>query len=601
MKRRNLLQTIYPFLVLVTLPPVILLFILSAGTVKDIVHDQTYRTIKESAYLIRNIIPEYRIEDTAFITQFCKNAIKGTDFRITVMLPDGVVTGDSHMDPVFLENHLFREEMQEAIYGKEGFAERYSNSLGIGMFYFALPIGNIENISGVIRTSIPIDAVNSILLDSYKKTLVVTLLIIAGILLLSCYIAKLISRPIITLADMTIKFSTLNFNAISVVEGPEEIHALSVNLKKMSTILEQRFNLAIHQRKELKAILSALVEAIIVTDKDLIIKEVNRSAVKLFKIDDISINKDSLVQVTRNSELNELAEITILEKTPQKRTILLKEQINEPSDGFDNQKFTSRDLFLHVNTAIIETEDHDPRIILVLHDITQIKTLERIRSDFVANVSHELKTPITSILGFTETLKSGAINNKKDTIEFLDIIQSQSHRLDAIIKDLLSLSKLESFENTKIDMEYCKLKEIVSSALKICRIRIKEKNTDIQILFPKNLIIRANSALFEQALVNLIDNAVKYCPPKSTITVFGESFPDYTLIKITDNGPGIPEKDIPRVFERFYTVNKTRSHELGGTGLGLAIVKHIILAHKGEINLNSSAGKGTEFIIRIPS
>ena len=337
------------------------------------------------------------------------------------------------------------------------------------------------------------------------------------------------------------------------------------------------------------------------TDNKLIIKEVNRSAVKLFKIDDISINRDSVIEVTHNSEINELVKITIAEKNPQKRTILLKEQINEPVDDFDKQKFTSRDLFLQVNTALIETEEHEPRIILVLHDITQIKTLERIRSDFIANVSHELKTPVTSILGFVETLKDGAIDNTKDTMEFLDIIQAQSQRLDAIIRDLLSLSELESFENTKIDMDDHSLDELVSSALKICHKRIIGKNTDIQILFPRDLKIRVNPTLFEQALINLIDNAVKYCPEKSTITIYGETFQDYTLIKITDDGLGIPEKDIPRVFERFYTVNTARSRELGGTGLGLAIVKHIILAHKGEINLNSPVGKGTEFIIRIPS
>lgn len=600
MKRKSLPGTIYPLLILVTLPPLILLYIISTIIIMNIVHEQSYNSIREYAYLIRNIIPLEDIEINKDINNFCITTAKETGIRITFMLPDGIVTGDSHKNPGLLENHLFREEMQEALKGSEGFSERDSASLGYKMFYFALPVLSENVICGVIRISLPVDTLSSTIINSIIQISIVTIVVLLGLSLLSFYIARLISKPIITLSDLSDKIASLNFNGLETIEGPSEIYNLSLNLKKTSLILERRFNQAIHQRKELKAIFTALVEAIIVTDKNLITREVNKSAAKLFKIDGISVNRDSLLQVTRNSEINELAELTRAEKNPQKRTILLKERINEPADGFNNQKFTSRDLFLQVNTALIETEEHEPRIILVLYNITQLKTLERIRSDFVANVSHELKTPVTSILGFVETLKDGAIRNTKDTKEFLDIIQSQSQRLDAIISDLLSLSKLESFENTKIDIKNHNLEDIVSSALKICRKRSKEKNTDIQILCSKDLKIRVNPTLFEQALVNLIDNAVKYCPPKSTITVSGESFPDYTLIKITDNGPGIPEKDIPRVFERFYTVNKARSRELGGTGLGLAIVKHIILAHKGEINLNSPADKGTEFIIRLP-
>lgn len=601
MKRRNLLGTIYPFLVLVMLPTLILLSIASIGTVRDIVHDQTYRTIKESALLIRNIFPSDKIDDIDFTTRFCKNAAEGTDFRITVMLPGGVVTGDSHKDPSLLENHLLREEIQEALHGNEGFSQRYSKSLGINMFYLALPVKNGESISGVIRVSLPVDTVNSILENSYVKITAVTLLVITGILLLSYYFAKRISRPIITLAKMAEKFSSMDFNAISVIEGPDEIHNLSVNLKRMSGILEQKFNSAVRQKKELKAVFSALVEAIIVVDRNFIIKEVNTAALDLFKVDEDSVCGNALIQVTRNSELNELAEKTIQDKASHGKTLLLKEQVNIPEDEFGNHKFTSRGLYLQVNTSYLETEEHDIRIILVLHDVTQIKTLERIRRDFVANVSHELKTPVTSILGFVETLKEGAINNRKDTLEFLDIIQAQSRRLDSIIRDLLSLSTLESFENTEVATGLYSFPEIVSSAVKVCSREMEKKKIDIKIVHADDLKLRVNSILMEQALVNLIDNSVKYCPPGSCVTISGEKFTDYILIRVSDNGPGIPGTDIPRVFERFYTVDKARSRELGGTGLGLAIVKHIVLAHKGEISLKSSEGKGSEFIIRIPS
>ncbi len=351
--------------------------------------------------------------------------------------------------------------------------------------------------------------------------------------------------------------------------------------------------------KELQAVFSALVDAIIVVDGDLLIREINASALHLFATVEKAASGCPLLQVTGSTVLEELAAVTVQEKSPQKKKLFLKEMI-PPEDEFGNHKFTSRDLCFQVHTSYLITEGSDTRVILVLHDVTQIETLERIRKDFVANVSHELKTPVTSILGFVETLKNGAINNPKDTKEFLDIIQTQSQRLDAIIRDLLSLSTLESFENTDVETVDLLFSEVVSSVLKVCRPKMEKKRIKIRLHYSEGFTLKANALLLEQAFVNLVDNSVKYCPPGSTITLRGGTFPDYSLIRISDNGPGIPASEIPRVFERFYTVDKARSRELGGTGLGLAIVKHIILAHKGQISLNSGIGKGVEFIIRIP-
>ncbi len=363
--------------------------------------------------------------------------------------------------------------------------------------------------------------------------------------------------------------------------------------------MKQQPDTDIQHEKELEAIFSALVEAIIVTDSSLVIKEINTAALRLFKIEKDNALGSPLSAVTINKGLNDLAAATLQAKEGKKNKLLIKEQI--PSvDEFENQKFTSRELFFQVNTSYLETGENDIRIILALHDITQVETLERIRKDFVANVSHELKTPVTSILGFVETIKNGAIDNRNDTLEFLDIIEAQSQRLDAIIKDLLSLSALESYENTNVETADLLFSDVVSAVLKICRRKIRRKKFNVNVKYPDGFTVRANSLLFEQALVNLIDNSVKYCPSGSTITITGVRFPDYSLIRLSDNGPGIPEKDIPRVFERFYTVDKARSRELGGTGLGLSIVKHIVLAHKGQISLNSSQGKGADFIIRLP-
>ncbi len=600
MKRRTFSGTIYPFLAVITILPLILLYILATGSLRDILNDQTYKTIREAAYLVRNVLPADDISNSEIMTLFSVSSSENTDFRITIMLPDGRVTGDSHKDPGKLENHLLREEMQKALAGEEGFSERFSASLNMDMYYFALPVRTEKGIIGVIRVSLPIEISGSILGTAYLKIFLIIFFIALSILILNYHITHRISRPVKHLERMSRNISSLDFSSMKIIDGPLEIYNLSLNLKKMSEILEQKFNSAIRRKMELNTVFSALIESIIVLDRNFVIKDINNAALDLFKASLDSAKGRTLIQLTLNHELNETVEKTLLEKRSGNRTIHIKEQFTNKIDEFGNNKFTSRDLYLQVNTALVETEDMQIRIIVVLHDITQIKTLERIRKDFVANVSHELKTPVTSILGFVETLKGGAINNKKLTGEFLDIIESQSRRLDTIIKDLLSLSKLESFENSPLDLVDISLAESVSSALKICRNRIRAKNIVTELLFSESLEIRVNPSLFEQALINLIDNAVKYCPEKSSITISGERFQDYVLIKITDNGPGIPEKDIPRVFERFYTVNKARSREMGGTGLGLAIVKHIILAHRGEINLISRETKGTEFVIRIP-
>jgi len=599
MKRRRLFSDTYLYISAAILFTIILLTVSGIPAVKRIIYAQAYKTIKESALLIRNIFPADRIKDSAYASLFCRNAAKDTDLRITVMTSDGTVTGDSHKDSELLENHMNREEVLKAVKKGEGFSRRYSKSIGTGMLYFALPVVYKDSITGIIRVSIPEKSVSSVLKGIYTGTLIIILAVMAVVLFLSYYIARRISSPVETLAEMTKKVSALDFKTLKAIEGPKEIYDLSVNLKEMAGILEQKFNAAIHQRKELRAVFSALIESIVVLDKELRILEINKAAINLFKTDIDTARNSTLMQITGNSELINLAEKTVENGKTHGKTLLLKEKVI-PEDEYGNQKFTSRDLFLQVNTSYLETEDRNIRIILVLHDITQLKTLERIRRDFVANVSHELKTPVTSILGFVETLKEGAINDRDVALEFLDIIETQSKRLDLIIKDLLSLSTLESYENTEVGTELCSFKEIISSAVEVCGRAMKKKNTEIKIINPGDLKLKVNSVLMEQALVNLIDNAVKYCPEGSRITVKGEEYTDYILVRISDNGPGIPEDDIPRVFERFYTVDKARSRELGGTGLGLAIVKHIILAHKGEISLKSARGKGSEFIIRLP-
>jgi two-component system phosphate regulon sensor histidine kinase PhoR len=239
--------------------------------------------------------------------------------------------------------------------------------------------------------------------------------------------------------------------------------------------------------------------------------------------------------------------------------------------------------------------------VVVFDDVTRLRKLENMRKDFVANVSHELKTPITSIKGFIETLMDGAINDPEDARRFLDIIARQTHRLNAIIDDLLTLSKIEQqTEKTQIQLQSSPLLPTLTAAAQLCEVRATPKDIRMRIDCSEDLTVSINPPLLEQAVVNLIDNAVKYSPEHGEVMIRALPNDTEVLIQVIDRGCGIEPRYLPRLFERFYRVDKARSRKLGGTGLGLAIVKHIVQAHDGRVTVESTPGTGSVFTIHLP-
>ncbi len=240
-------------------------------------------------------------------------------------------------------------------------------------------------------------------------------------------------------------------------------------------------------------------------------------------------------------------------------------------------------------------------VLVVLNDVTRLKTLENIRRDFVANVSHELKTPITSIKGFLETLKEGALNDPVNAERFLDILIAQTDRLDMIIEDLLTLSRVEQdSEKGNVVLQEASVKEVVEVVVKACRFKAEEKNIQLECAIEEEFSARINGTLLEQAIMNLVDNAIKYSESGKTIRVTVSRKPHEIAIAVADQGRGIPKDHLNRIFERFYRVDKARSRKIGGTGLGLSIVKHIAHAHAGRVTVESSPGRGSTFTVHIP-
>ncbi|TLM99867.1 PAS domain-containing sensor histidine kinase, partial [bacterium] len=254
-----------------------------------------------------------------------------------------------------------------------------------------------------------------------------------------------------------------------------------------------------------------------------------------------------------------------------------------------------------VHLAPLKNASGTVGVVAVLRDITEIRELERMRTEFVANVSHELRTPLTSIKGFVETLLDGAVEDKLLARHFLDIISEESNRLSRLIDDLLSLSHLEE-KDASVNKVPVEMDKVIANIVSMLQPQMKEKNLDLEPVIAGNLpVIMADRDMMGQLLINLLDNAIKYTPAGGRINV--EAVPAQQGIKVTvrDTGIGIPEESLPRLFERFYRVDKARSREMGGTGLGLAIVKHILELHGGSIEVNSELGRGTVFTFYLPA
>jgi two-component system phosphate regulon sensor histidine kinase PhoR len=358
-----------------------------------------------------------------------------------------------------------------------------------------------------------------------------------------------------------------------------------LNLKQALDDRDGRIKDLERQAASLRRVLASMAEGVIILDKDTRIISLNSSAEKIFGVSEKEARGKLFLAVVPNNDISELI-----------------------SKVLDKREFISQELTLvwpiqrtfQVNASLIPEEDGTiNRCLLVIHDISEIRRLEKVRSDFVANVSHEIKTPLTSIKGFVETLLEGAQDDKENAKHFLKIIQDHANRLDNLVNDLLSLSFLESkaivLEKQKVD-----LNRLVDEIISGFRSQTRKKSLEIKNELSSGLSITADRDKLGQVFTNLIDNAVKFNREKGFIRVYSQDLDNKVKVIVEDSGLGIPAKDIPRIFERFYRVDKARSREIGGTGLGLSIVKHIVELHGGDVGVESTEGLGSKFFFILP-
>lgn len=591
MIRRRLIWQLYPSYLFVTLLALVAVAWYSSRSFRDFYLDQIREELDTIAYVAAEQISGIlKSEDTTGIDALCKRLGQAGDgqTRITVMLPSGKVIGDSDEDPAIMEDHSDRPEIINALRQGSGRSLRFSQTLGRNMMYVAIPVGGKDRTLAVVRAAIPATAIDRALHDIYVKIFYSGLAVAAFAAVLSWLISRRISRPIVSMTRVAERFAHGELDRRVPVPASVELAALARALNTMATELQERILTITGQRNELEAVLSSMVEGVLAVDGEGHIVSINKAAAGFLDVESERIRGRSVEEVTRNVDIQQFVRDTLAAKEPTEMTV------NLLSEG--------ERLFQLHGTSLRSGGDYRSGAVIVLNDVTKMRRLESLRRDFVANVSHELKTPVTSIQGFVEELLDGAVQDPSKAERYLKIVAKHSDRLNAIIDDLLSLSRLEeSSEKRQISFEEMSLRPVLRAAIELSAANAEKKQMEIILDCDESLHGKINSALLEQALANLIDNAIKYSDSGSQIQVTAEKRYLYLGISVQDTGCGIAPEYLARIFERFYVVDRGRSRKLGGTGLGLAIVKHIAQVHGGHVTVDSILGQGSTFTIHLPS
>lgn len=543
--------------------------------------------LKANAEHIENeIIAPLKIADYKKLDEITNKLAKDYQARITIILPTGVVVADSSRNGERLENHAHRPEVIAAIKGNIGIASRYSHTLGKNMLYVAFPVIENHKTTAIIRNSIPLTVIENVLKNIYREISLGGFAIAAFAALISLWLSRVIKKPIFEIERGAEKFASGNLSYRLPVPKSKEIGALAESLNTMAELLDEKIGTITEQHNEQNAVFSSMIEGVIAVDQNRRIIKMNKAAARLLSINPKEVKGLKIKEISGKTELHQFIKKAF--------------ESLKPIEGVIN--LNNNEVFIQARSTVLRKENGENiGAVVVLNDITRLRKLENLRQEFVANVSHELRTPITSIKGFVETLMDGAIDDKDEALHFLEIIKKHTGRLNNIIEDLLSLSRIEQEESEKeIQKEYVRLLDVINSAGQACLVKADAKNIEIKLNCSDDIFVEVSPSLIEQAIVNLIDNALKYSPNDEKVEVCVIKDSKHIMLNVIDNGCGIPPEHISRIFERFYRVDKARSRKLGGTGLGLSIVKHIAQIHNGFVNVQSELNKGSVFSISLP-
>ncbi|EIM8288029.1 PAS domain-containing protein [Listeria monocytogenes] len=526
-------------------------------------------------------------KDAATIQKSLDPLGEDIDARITVIDSEGDVVADTKKDPEKLDNHMNRPEVTDILKKGEsvGISIRESDSLGYSMLYVAVPVKHQGKTDGVLRISISLESVDAAVAKLWGNLALIFGIALVIIAAISVFIARKITRPVREIIEVSTDLANHKYDSRIHGKISGELQDLSISVNTLAESLETQMFEIKQNEQRLNAIVQNLVSGVMLINVDKQVIMTNRTMYQI--LGETEITGKPFYEVIKSFALSQLIEGTFETKTIQQKEIIL---------------YFPREMILDASVSPILGENGEiTGIILLLHDITQIRHLENVRSEFVTNVSHELKTPVTALKGFAETLLDGAMYDEVLLKKFLTIIKEESDRLHRLIMDILALSRIEQNPVAE-NVELVDVDEVIEQSARTIFEMATEKN--IRVTIPEktsaSVMIETDRDKLQQIIINLLSNAINYTPVDGKVEVKLIEQEAEVIIEVTDNGIGIPAKDIDRVFERFYRVDKARSRQSGGTGLGLSIVKHLVENCGGRIEVESQEEVGSTFRVTLP-
>ncbi|HAB0380251.1 TPA: cell wall metabolism sensor histidine kinase WalK [Listeria monocytogenes] len=526
-------------------------------------------------------------KDAATIQKSLDPLGEDIDARITVIDSKGDVVADTKKDPEKLDNHMNRPEVTDILKKGEsvGISIRESDSLGYSMLYVAVPVKHQGKTDGVLRISISLESVDAAVAKLWGNLALIFGIALVIIAAISVFIARKITRPVREIIEVSTDLANHKYDSRIHGKISGELQDLSISVNTLAESLETQMFEIKQNEQRLNAIVQNLVSGVMLINVDKQVIMTNRTMYQI--LGETEITGKPFYEVIKSFALSQLIEATFETKTIQQKEIIL---------------YFPREMILDASVSPILGENGEiTGIILLLHDITQIRHLENVRSEFVTNVSHELKTPVTALKGFAETLLDGAMYDEVLLKKFLTIIKEESDRLHRLIMDILALSRIEQNPVAE-NVELVDVDEVIEQSARTIFEMATEKN--IRVTIPEktsaSVMIETDRDKLQQIVINLLSNAINYTPVDGKVEVKLIEQEAEVIIEVTDNGIGIPAKDIDRVFERFYRVDKARSRHSGGTGLGLSIIKHLVENCGGRIEVESQEEVGSTFRVTLP-
>jgi len=505
------------------------------------------------------------------------------DARVTLIDHDGRVLGDSAETPAavaLMENHATRPEVVEAREHGLGKSSRHSDTVNIDMLYVAVPVDHPD--AGFVRVALPLSGIRQQLRNILTATLTALGVALASAVVIGWLFSARVSRRVRAIAEVAHRYRGGDLSASRLDYGDDELGVVARGLDNAVQVVGRQLAEQARDRSRMEAILSGMIEGVIVVDPQGRLQLANQAAMRMLRVDDLSLGRH-YVESIRHPAIAELVAAALAGRIPEGL------QMSPPRDA-------SRTIMARAAPAAGGSEHG---AVLVLHDITELRRADQIRRDFVANVSHELRTPLTAIRGYVEALAEGD-TSPEESQRFLSIITRHTERMERLVKDLLRLARLDAGQET-VDLVACDARNLIVSVVTELSSTLDQRDQRVEItIAPDSETLRADPTKLHDVLRNLVANAITYSPEHTTILIEAARNGSSYVLSVADQGPGIPEEDLSRVFERFYRVDKSRARDPGGTGLGLAIVKHLIELHKGTVRAENRVEGGARVVITLP-